>query len=84
MSGPSCYGPLSVSCRPGHRLWSARRLESGASPKTEFTAEPVLVYDPLAGLGMWLVKPDVSEAPAGGRIEIRPQLGTGVVTVVIK
>jgi hypothetical protein len=66
-------------------LWSARRLEPGASPESEFTAEPVLfIYDPLAGLGMWLVKPDASEAPAGGRIEIRPQLGTGVVTVVIK
>jgi hypothetical protein len=53
--------------------------------RPEFAAEPILViYDPLTGLGMWLVNPEASDTLAGRRIIIRLSMATGMVLVFIE
>jgi hypothetical protein len=53
---------------------AALRLRTGLFARPEFIAEPVLViYDPVAGLGMWLVNLDLADALAGQLISIEFQ-----------
>jgi hypothetical protein len=61
---------------------AAARLRTRLYAWPEFAAEPILVvYDPLEGLGMWLVKPHLSGSLAGRRIVIRLNPVTGMMTV---
>lgn len=64
---------------------AASRLRTRLYARLEFAAEPILViYDPLAGLGMWLVKPDLYDGLAGRRIPIWMNPVTGETTVSIE
>lgn len=64
---------------------AALRLRARLFARPEFAAETVLiVYDPLAGLGMWLVKPDLSDALTARRIEMWLNPATGVTIVSIE
>jgi len=64
---------------------AASRLRTESFARPGCTTEPILViYDPVAGLGMWRVNPDLSEAAAGRRIVIRLKVTTGLMTVFIE
>jgi hypothetical protein len=64
---------------------AALRLRTRFYGGPGFAAQQIIVvYDPLAGLGMWLVKPDLSIALAGRRIGIWLDPVTGVTTVSIE
>jgi hypothetical protein len=63
---------------------AASRLQNQLHARPEFSGKPVIViYDRISGTGMWLVKPDPSNALALRRIEIRPSLGTGLTAVFL-
>jgi hypothetical protein len=63
---------------------AASQLRSELHDRPEFADRPILVvYDDRAGLGMWMVKPGLSVADAGRRIEIGWEAMTGLMTVRI-
>ena len=64
---------------------TASRLRTRLYARPEFASLPILViYDPLADLGMWLVKPDMADGPAGRRIEFWTDLATGMTIVSLE
>lgn len=64
---------------------AASRLRTRLFVRPEFAAQPILViYDPLAGLGMWLVGPDIADGLAGRQIEIWTDLATGATIVSVE
>jgi hypothetical protein len=63
---------------------AALRLRTRLFALSRFSVERILViYDPLAGLGMWLVNPEFSGAVAGLRIAIKlnPDTDTTIVSI---
>lgn len=64
---------------------AASRLQTRLYARPEFAAEQVLVIcDPLAGLGMWLVNPGLAHSLARRRIVIRLVTDTGIMLVLIE
>ena len=73
---------------PAHRAAilreAASQLPSELHDRPEFADRPILVvYDDRAGLGMWMVKPGLSDGVAGRRIEIGWDAETRLMTVRI-